>query len=146
MTSFAELAAQPSQWPYEPRAGGSERLEPCVPVTFTGPADSARTVALVDSGADHTTLPIEFAEPLGVNIAAAEIVPVMHMTPDGPQSVACYRPTEPLTAEVAGRTFELDAVFGPAWEPILGRSDLFRAFVVTVDERNRRTVLSPYPD
>jgi hypothetical protein len=35
---------------------GYERLEPCVPVTFTGPRDQCRTVALVDSGADRTTL------------------------------------------------------------------------------------------
>jgi hypothetical protein len=52
---------------------------------------------------------------------------VLHMTPEGPQTVRCYRPAEPLRAEVAGRSFVLDAVFGPAWEPILGRSDVFDA-------------------
>jgi hypothetical protein len=54
---------------------------------------------------------------------------------------------ELLRAEVAGLTFDLAPVFtARVGELILGRSDLFRAFVVTFDERAKETILDPYEE
>ena len=146
MSTLEQILAGPSVWPFAPRAGDegdSERVEPCVPVIFIGPRDSGRTVALIDSGADRTMLPLDWAPKFGVTL---ERNPqgVLHFGEGGPALADCYRPVETLRATVAGRTFDLDALFGPAWEPVLGRSEFFREFVVTIDERNRTVILDPY--
>jgi hypothetical protein len=59
-------------------ANESPVLRPCLDVILRGPAGNelgASTPALIDSGADRSVFPIEFAEPLGISLAACRAEP-----------------------------------------------------------------------
>jgi predicted aspartyl protease len=51
-----------------PRKGGPPRKTPTIPVTLMGPDDSIDIVAILDSGADISVLPLEVGEQLGLDL------------------------------------------------------------------------------
>jgi predicted aspartyl protease len=52
-----------------PRKDGPPRKTPTIPVTFIGPEDSIDIMAILDSGADISVLPMEVGEQLGLDLA-----------------------------------------------------------------------------
>jgi predicted aspartyl protease len=52
-----------------PRKDGPPRRTPTIPVTFIGPEDSIDIMAILDSGADISVLPMEVGEQLGLDLA-----------------------------------------------------------------------------
>jgi len=54
-----------------PRKGNVPRKTPTIPVTFVGPADSMDIVAILDSGADMSVLPLEIGQLLGLSLKKA---------------------------------------------------------------------------
>jgi predicted aspartyl protease len=51
-----------------PRKDGPARKTPTIPVTFIGPGESIDIVAILDSGADISVLPLEVGEQLGLDL------------------------------------------------------------------------------
>jgi len=51
-----------------PRKDGPPRKTPTIPVTFFGSEDSIDIVAILDSGADISVLPLEVGEQLGLDL------------------------------------------------------------------------------
>lgn len=96
--------------------------------------------ALIDSGADCSCFPEEFAGPLGIELEACEQKKVN----TGNGVAIHYCAGEPVRAVVAGRELLLTATFGPLGVPVLGREDFFTEFLVTVDHPNRLVLLTPH--
>lgn len=137
-----DLAGQPSRWPYRSNEKQT-RWVPVVPATIRHGDRAIKTEGLVDSGADLTTMPIAWANELGVDLKRGTTKEI-RMTL-GAQPRKAYAPRETLIAEIAGRRVTLEPVFAGVDELTLGRADLFHAFRVTFDERARELVLDPYP-
>jgi hypothetical protein len=97
---------------------------------------------LVDSGADGSVFPEEFAETLGVDLEKCEQAKVH--TGNGLAIHYCH--AEPVKALIAGRKVDLRGTFGPIGVPVLGREDFFSQFYVEVDERNRVVIITPHDD
>lgn len=97
---------------------------------------------LIDSGAHCTTLPENFAGPLGIELADCTSLPVE----TGAGTIDHHVSKTPVLAYIAGRELELMPTFGPLRVPVLGREDFFREFKVAFDELKRRVVLKPYTD
>jgi predicted aspartyl protease len=51
-----------------PRKDGPPRKTPTIPLTFLGPDDAIDIVAILDSGADISVLPLEIGEQLGLSL------------------------------------------------------------------------------
>lgn len=96
--------------------------------------------ALVDSGADGSVFPEDFADALGVDLEACEQVKVH----TGNGLAIHYCADQPIQAQIAGRTVDLRATFGPVGVPVLGREDFFAHFYVEVDQKNRVVVITPH--
>jgi hypothetical protein len=133
------LIAGPSIWPFVKSKHPRGWLEPAVPVTLIGPRTTGKTIARLDSGADNTAIPFEWAGSLGVDLDQA-----IPLTAFGNGALAEYlQPIEPLKLEIAGRVIDLKPMFGPWPEMMLGR-DVFAHFRITFDERAQTVILDPY--
>jgi hypothetical protein len=55
-----------------------------------------------------------------------------------------FRSPEFITTEVMGKSVRLTAMFGPTERALLGRSDFFKVFKVSFDQRKKRFRLEPY--
>jgi hypothetical protein len=139
--------AGPSRWPYlssERRVAGCWQpvLEPSVPVLLLGPWNWCRTVALLDSGADRTAIPYEWAEPFGVDLLGT----AKRQNAWGNGVLAEYfTPKESFRLELAGRVIDVEPLFTP-WEHLVLGRDVFRHFQVLFDERAHETILLPYDE
>jgi len=96
--------------------------------------------ALVDSGADGSVFPEDFADALEVNLEECEQVKVH----TGNGLAIHYCADKPVEAEIVGRVVGLRATFGPIGVPVLGREDFFSQFYVEIDEKNRVVVITPH--
>jgi len=95
-----------------------------------------RILGLVDSGADKTVLPMEYAELLGYtdeDLVDQEVGQVKGMI--------CGRDAQrPCEAWVFGHpelTFEMSPIFIETFEALWGRTDLMNAFRVSISDRRR---------
>ncbi len=95
---------------------------------------------LVDSGADCSCFPEDFAEILGIDLDACEANPVH----TGNGLATHYCGAEPIRATIAERQVLLSATFGPIGVPVLGRDDFFSEFLVEVNHLARTVVLTPH--
>lgn len=95
---------------------------------------------LVDSGADCSCFPIQFAQALGIDLEECEENSVH--TGNGLAKHYCAQ--EPIPAVVADREVALTASFGPLGVPVLGRDDFFSVFLVVVDHPARIVQLIPH--
>lgn len=105
----------------------------------------AQTRGLVDSGADCTTLPTEWAELLGIDVRTdCELGQATQV--DGQESDR-YVYADGLRIEVVDAVLFLDIVHFCDNAPcvILGRRDLFDRHLVLFDQRNHRLYLERQP-
>lgn len=98
--------------------------------------------ALVDSGADCSCFPEEFASSLGIDLEECE----QNQVHTGNGLAIHYCSDQPLRATIAEREVFLKASFGPIGVPVLGREDFFAEFLVEVDHRRRVVSLTPHAD
>jgi hypothetical protein len=124
------------------RAIGAGLLVPAVAIGLKGVTEELMALALIDSGADASYLPYEFANVLGVDLGSCD--QSLSQTISGTSSV--YVCPEGITARVFGVTFQLEGVFAPTVIPILGRRDFFARFLVEIDQRRQRFNLRPYDE
>jgi hypothetical protein len=99
-------------------------------------------MALIDSGADYTFIPVSFASTLGIDLAQCL---------QGDCNTAAGASTQHiwqagLDAEVQGmrRTIHLKTAFAGTSFVCLGREDFFQEFKVAFDQRASKFTLEPY--
>lgn len=83
-------------------------------------------MGIIDSGADSTTLPLEWAAPLGID-HESECVAFQGGTAGGAAQQFLYEPG--IHASFLGKKLLLGAIFAPLCpQVLLGREDFFRYF------------------
>lgn len=102
------------------------------------------TPAIIDSGADCTTLPIEWAGKLGID-PEADCVEVPCITAAGEGTQLAY--PDGIEAVILGERLPLSATFNPGLDCVLlGRRDFFDWYRVLFDQRSKSFTLDPYPE
>lgn len=128
---------------YKPLFGGPPR--PYLALRFKGLTGDQRDIpGLVDSGADQTSLPMDFAKLMGYESDQLDSGSVT--VADG-SSVSVLVANVPVTAHVAGLpapVFEVCPSFVPGNNlPLWGRHDFFRAFkAVGFNEARQQLLLT----
>lgn len=101
------------------------------------------TPALLDSGADVSTFPAEWAKRLGIKLDLSCCEEKKAKTAGGAVVVWAY--PQGLRVHVEGVGHRLKADFCEGLDvPLLGRRDFFNAYRVTFDERAKTFTLEPY--
>jgi hypothetical protein len=110
--------------------GPEWQLTPVVDITIIGPGEPLSTMAMVDSGADSSALPISLAKDLGIDLDS-ECSTETGMSSGGDTENRVYRPG--LQGEVFGHRFKMDATFSNTPMILLGQEDFFMHFHVSFD-------------
>ena len=125
-----------------PRKEGPPRKTPTIPVTFVGPSDSVDLVAILDSGADISVLPLEIGEQLGLSLTK-DRSPCAGIGGDVETSEDHVRIR--IMQGHENYTFEIPVkvVLDPGCNiPVLiGREGFFEEFEITFDESRERLSL-----
>jgi hypothetical protein len=116
--------------------GSDGTYRPYLWLTLHGPEDGPELLipGLVDTGADKTVLPVDYAELLGYDesqLEEAEVGQVEGLA-DGLDALAAS------SASVFGLedvTFEIEPVFVDTLDPLWGRADLMKAYTISISER-----------
>jgi hypothetical protein len=87
------------------------------------------TQGIVDSGADSSMFPLEFAEHLGIELASCRREECQ--TAGGPATQHIWEEGLDVLVQGINRTVHLGASFSETPSVLLGRSDFFQAFRVT---------------
>jgi Aspartyl protease len=104
---------------------------------------SPATRALVDSGADSSMFPLDWAARLGIDVQN-DCVESENNTAGGKTKTYYYPPG--IDAVVMGQKTHLYATFGATLDIlILGREDFFARFKVSFDQQAKTFTLEPYP-
>jgi hypothetical protein len=119
---------------------GVDMHVPAVPLGLSLPSgETFTTRALLDSGAESSSFPFEYASLLGIDLA--ECISAEMMTVGG--SVYAYLSKRDLVATIFGIAVPLKPIFASTPVVVLGRLDFFTRFVVTIDALNKRFSLEP---
>ena len=118
-------------------AGGARR--PYLWLEVTGPTGPSRSIrGLLDTGADTSSLPAQYAALLGHNPAQVVVGQGRQISGTFPS----WTWPAPLSAYVTGRpdyVFELNPTFVPgSLNAVWGRSDFLRLWEFTLDEENQQ--------
>ena len=97
-------------------------------------------MGLIDTGADITLIPEDWAEPLGIQIADCTVVD--GGSASGSSEFRLWN--EPLHITILEKRIELMPIFGGYPEILLGREDFLIHFEFRVDQANQRFTLDPY--
>lgn len=119
---------------YQPIAGV---LRPCV-YYFLRFGERVTEVqrGIVDSGADHITIPQFLGHDLGLDLAQLPRKPFFtlagqaHVVPSARVTLVCH-----------GVTAEVEIVFSPVRFAFLGRAGLFEHFIFGIDEARQRVLI-----
>jgi hypothetical protein len=107
-----------------------------------GPSQiSVPTFGLIDSGADATCFPLDYARLLGIKLDKCQKETVR--TAGGPAPEYIWK-SEPIKAVILGRLLELEARFSDTPMPLLGQVDFFDRFKVRFDWRAKRFLVEAY--
>ncbi len=113
-----------------------------MPFHLRGPSGKDFPVTgVIDSGADVSLFPADWAEPLGIQIADCQMVPGMSAS-GGACEIHVWK--EPLHAVLLGRKFELTPAFGGTNEVLLGRDDFFMQFEARFNQQKKRFSLKAF--
>jgi hypothetical protein len=103
------------------------------------------TPAIIDSGADISTFPGEWAKSLGIKLDLSFCEEKTARTAGGPTPVWSY--PQGIHVVIEGVEHFLKADFCEKLEvPLLGRQDFFMKYRVCFDERERTFTLEAYPE
>lgn len=128
--------------PYRPGPDG--QLRPYLLLTLVGVKPDREIVisGLVDTGADRSVLPIDYAEELGYTVD--DLAPVEVGQVEG--SASAWLATKPCKAFVDGIPeieFEIAPLFVASLNVLWGRADLMMNFTVSVSEKDKELALQP---
>ncbi|MGH3429264.1 MAG: hypothetical protein ACRDQZ_17140 [Mycobacteriales bacterium] len=126
------------------RSGPDGQLRPYLLLTLIG-LQSGRQImisGLVDTGADRSVLPIDYAEELGYTVDDLDPVEVGQV--EG--SASAWMAKKPCWALVDGIPeikFEITPLFVASLNALWGRADLMMAYTVSVSEKDQELTLQP---
>jgi hypothetical protein len=95
---------------------------------------------LIDSGADSSLFPVQWASEFGVDLASC----VSTVGTSAAGNTGYFRWADGLLASVAGETFRLQAMFGACPIVLLGRSDFFGHFRVIFNQQAMTFEIEPH--
>jgi aspartyl protease len=99
-------------------------------------------LGLVDTGADRSVLPIDFAEELGYTVDDLEPREVSQV--EGSASALGSQKALPgIRRRSPDTRFEIEPVFVAGLNALWGRADLMMNFKIGVSERDRQLTLEP---
>jgi hypothetical protein len=115
-------------------------------VALVGPGgqQTPKIRGIVDTGADRSLFPVEWAGPLGIDLTA-DCEEMVGMGTGG--KVEQYHYTAGIHGLVFGHRVPLDAIFN-AHLPVvlLGREDFMQYFKVSFDQRQKTLAIEPYDE
>jgi hypothetical protein len=126
--------------PYRPGPDG--QLRPYLLLTLIGlnPGQEIMVSGLVDTGADRSVLPIDYAEELGYTVD--DLAPVEVGQVEGSASAwLAEKPCEAFVDGIPSIRFEIEPLFVASLNALWGRADLMMNFTVSVSERARELTL-----
>lgn len=128
--------------PYRPGPDG--QLRPYLLLTLVGVKPEREVVisGLVDTGADRSVLPIDYAEELGYKVD--DLAPVEVGQVEG--SASAWLAQKPCKAFVDGIPeieFEIAPLFVASLNVLWGRADLMMNFTISVSEKDQELTLQP---
>lgn len=128
--------------PYRPGPDGQFR--PYLLLTLIGlkPDQEVEIVGLVDTGADRSVLPIDYAEELGYTVD--DLAPVDVSQVEGTASAwVAKKPCEAFVDGLPEIKFKIEPLFVASLNALWGRTDLMMAFTIAVSEKSRELTLQP---
>ena len=126
------------------RAGPDGQMRPYLWLVLTGPYGGEEILisGLVDTGADRSVLPIDYAQTLGYKIddlAPAEIGQI-----EGSASAwTAQKPCQAYVDGISKAKFEIEPLFVAGLNALWGRADLMMNFKIGVSEKNKELILQP---
>jgi Aspartyl protease len=122
--------------PYRPGPDG--QLRPYLLLTLIGlnPDQEVEILGLVDTGADRSVLPIDYAEELGYTVD--DLAPVDVSQVEGTASAwVAKKPCEAFVDGLPDIKFKIEPLFVASLNALWGRTDLMMTFTVGVSEKKR---------
>ena len=126
--------------PYRPGSDGHPR--PYLWLTLKGLRGGPEVpiVGLVDTGADKSVLPIDYAQLLGYKVE--DLSPVEVGQVEGSASAwDAQRPCEAFVNGVPAVKFQIQPLFVATLDALWGRADLMMTYVVSVSEKDQELAL-----
>lgn len=126
--------------PYRPGPDG--QLRPYLLLTLIGrqPNREILISGLVDTGADRSVLPIDYAEELGYT--ADDLAPVEVGQVEGSASAwIAQKPCEAFVDGIPDIKFEIKPLFVASLNALWGRADLMMTYTVSVSEKDQELTL-----
>jgi len=119
-------------------------MRPYLWLVLTGPRGGEQVLVsgLVDTGADRSVLPIDYAQKLGYKVddlAPAEIGQV-----EGSASAwLAQKPCQAFVDGISEIKFEIEPLFVAGLNALWGRADLMMNFTISVSEKGKELTLQP---
>lgn len=131
--------------PYKPGPDG--QLRPYLLLTLLGVKRGLEVdiLGLVDTGADRSVLPIDYAEELGYTVDDLEPREVSQVEGSASAWVA-KRPCQAFVDGLPHIKFEVEPLFVAGLNALWGRADLMMNFTVSVSEKDKELTLHPNGD
>ena len=133
-------------YPYQALPPGGDPAgvrRPLLPVRLRRGSRTLDTfLAIVDSGADVSTFPLDLASRLGIDLddpGQCRRTRVRGVSGPG-DAYSCA-----VEIEVEGRRFSSHVSFAPILTAVLGQLDVFWHFRICFDERAEEFLVEPYP-
>jgi hypothetical protein len=117
------------------------KIGPALSVVVEGPNGLRLPLTtLLDTGADCSCFPTDFAGQFGIDLK--DCVPVPGGSSAGETEYLRWEDGY-LTCEVLGQSLKLEPLFGDLEDPVLGREDFFMRFTVRFREREGLMDIEP---
>jgi hypothetical protein len=119
-------------------------MRPYLWLVLTGPrgGDAILISGLVDTGADRSVLPIDYAQTLGYKVddlAPAEIGQVEASA----SAWTAQKPCQAFVDGIADTKFEIEPLFVAGLNALWGRGDLMMNFTISISEKHQELSLHP---
>ena len=131
------------EFPYF-RFSVSDKYRPYIPICIHYNGQSANTIALLDSGADFTIIPLFLAKRIGLDLANQELINISSIA----QEMDVYTTRADIIfylEENQEYTIKNVRIIVPNRSEynhtILGRESIFEEFLITFDEYNKKVIL-----